>query len=109
MKLKEVTNEFQPSSFHGVIIEVSPIDIIELCELNDIPYHENNTGEDKCNFDFEFYIPEEDVYFTVYDWKEYEPLRIERSYIFHIGAKDRYSSEIGKEYLVNELKKSVTN
>lgn len=105
MKLKEVTNQFQSSSFHGVTIEASPLDIIELCELNNIPYHENNTGEDKCNFDFEFYIPEEDIYFTVYDWKEYEPLRKELYYTFHIGSKNERSSFIAKEYLINELAK----
>ena len=105
MKLKEVKNEYQHSSFHGVTITTSPLDLIELCELNDIPYHENNTGEDKCNFDFEFYLTEEDVYFTVYDWKEYEPLRTEYEYTFHIGAKDKRSSIVAREYLLNELKK----
>ena len=103
MKLKEVINEHQPSAFYGVTIEASPLDLINLCELNDIPYHENNTGEDKCNFDFEFYLPEEDVYFTVYDWKEYEPLRTEYEYTFHIGAKNEYSSLIAKDYLIEAL------
>jgi phosphomevalonate kinase len=105
-KLKEPTDgNYTTTSFHNVTIYTTPNKLIELCGLYDIEYHECNTGEDKCNFDFEFYIPEKDVYFTVYDWKEYETLREDRCYTFHIGAKDKYSSLIGKEYLVNELKK----
>jgi len=108
MKLKEVNNEFQASSFHGVTVDLIPSDLIELCVENNIPYHENNTGEDKCNFDFEFYIPDEDIYFTVYDWKEYEPLRADYCYIFHIGAKNEYASIIARDYLLSEIQNAVT-
>ncbi len=91
------------TSYHHVNITTTPSELIELCEELDIEYSENNTGEDKTNFDFEFYVPEEDLYFTVYDWKEYQPLNLNNSYEFHIGAKDTMSSLEAKEILTELL------
>ena len=104
MTLKQPTSvNYTGTSYHDVDITTTPYDLIELCEELDIEYHENNTGEDKCNFDFEFYVPEEDLYFTVYDWKEYQPLRLNNSYEFHIGAKDKASSFKAQEILTEFL------
>ena len=71
-----------------------PNKLIELCEIYDIEYSECNTGEDKVNFDFEFYVPSEDLYFTVYDWKENEPLHLDTTYEFHIGTRDLLTSMV---------------
>lgn len=98
--LKQPTSvNYTATSFHDVVLYTSPSNLIEICEIFDIIYHENNTGEDKCNYDFDFYIPSEDIYFTVYDWKEYEPLNPYTNYEFHIGSKDQASSFIAKEIL----------
>lgn len=104
MTLKQPTSvDYTSTSFHHVVIQTSPSALIELCEELDIEYHENNTGEDKCNFDFDFYVPEKDLYFTAYDWKEYQPLNLYSSYEFHIGAKDQASSLEAKEILTEFL------
>jgi hypothetical protein len=105
MTLKQPTSFYTGISYHNVDIVTTPSDLIELCEELDIEYHGNNTGEDKVNFDFDFYVPEKDLYFTVYDWKEYKPLRLNNSYNFHIGAKDQYSSFEAKEILTEFLKR----
>jgi hypothetical protein len=104
MTLKQTTSATQVgTSYHHVNITTTPRELIELCEKLDIEYYENNTGEDKTNFDFEFYVPEKDLYFTVYDWKEYEPLNLDSSYEFHIGTKDTMSSLEAKETLTEFL------
>lgn len=104
MTLKQPTSvNYTSTSYHDVDITTTPGDLIELCKELDIEYHKNNTGEDKCNFDFDFYVPEEDLYFTVYDWKEYQPLNLDSSYEFHIGAKDTMASLEAKEILTEFL------
>ena len=104
MTLKQPTSvNYTGTSYHNVDIRTTPNDLIELCEELDIEHHSNNTGEDKVNFDFEFYVPEKDLYFTVYDWKEYQPLNLHNSYEFHIGAKDTMSSLEAKEILTEFL------
>jgi len=104
MTLKQPTSATQVgTSYHNVDIITTPRKLIELCEELDIEYSDNNTGEDKCNFDFIFYVPEEDLYFTVYDWKEYQPLNLDSSYEFHIGAKDTMSSLEAQEILTEFL------
>ena len=102
LKYPTIVNQIV-TSYHDVNITTTPSALIELCEELDIEYYEDNTGEDKCNFDFEFYVPEEDLYFTVYDWKEYQPLHLNSSYEFHIGAKDQASSFKAQEILTEFL------
>jgi len=103
-KLKEPTDaNYTASSFHNVTIYTTPNKLIELCEIYDIEYFENNTGEDKCNFDFEFYVPSEDLFFTVYDWKENEPLHLDTTYEFHIGTRDLLASIKAKEILEEQI------
>jgi hypothetical protein len=104
MTLKQPTSaDYTGTSYHNVDITTTPSNLIELCKKLDIEYHDNNRGEDKVNFDFDFYIPEKDLYFTVYDWKEYQPLHLYGSYEFHIGAKDTMSSLEAKEILTEFL------
>jgi hypothetical protein len=109
-KLKEPTDvNYTPTSFHNVTIDTTPSKLIKLCEIYDIEYREYNTGEYKTNFDFEFYVPSEDLYFTVYDWKEYEPLRLDNTYEFHIGTRDLLTSIKAKEIIEEKLYKLNTN
>jgi hypothetical protein len=97
MKLTEITR-WEGSSFHGTTIHTTPQKLIDLAESNNIPYNEYNDGSDKTNFDFSFQVGE-DLQFTVYDWKEYRELNLNREYCFHIGGIDKSSTEEGKDIL----------
>ncbi len=80
--------QFGRSSFHGTTITLTPRQLINYCEKNNIDYWDNNTGEDKNNFDFDFET-EEGVYFTVYDWREHRKLDLDERVEFHIGGSSR--------------------
>ena len=90
------------SSFHGTTITLTPRQLIDYCEKNNIDYCDNNTGEGKTNFDFDF-DTKEGVYFTVYDWKEYRKLSLDEYVEWHIGGKSR--SDTMSAYF--ELKKDL--
>ena len=95
-------NKFYSTSFHGVAIHTTPNDLIKLCIKYNINFIMQNDGEDKTNFDFEFQTPE-GLYFTVYDWKEYRKLKLDKVYEFHIGAKDNLESWDAHDVLISEL------
>ena len=97
-------------SFHDVTITTSPIDLISLAKKLGAEFAEDNTGEDKCNFDFNFETSKGHV-FTVYDWKEYRVLEEDEKVTFHIGAEDRFISQTAKIELVEALmgKKAALN
>ena len=97
-------NKFHSTSYHNDNIHTTPNKLIELCAKYNIKYEENNDGEDKTNFDFEFQTLE-GLYFTVYDWKEYKILNKDRKYSFHIGAKDKLDSIDALYILQTELTK----
>jgi hypothetical protein len=90
------------ASYHDVNINVTPKQLIDLCTKYDIKFHMCNDGEDKVNFDFEFET-EDGLRFFVYDWKEYRSLSMNEIIEFHIGAKDRSTSNEAYEVLMNEL------
>ncbi len=54
------------SSFHGITITTT---VNKLIEAIGEPYWENNSGEDKSNYDFSFQVQDFEAF--VYDWKEY--------------------------------------
>tara|TARA_R110002051_G_scaffold192560_1_gene261070 strand:+ start:1013 stop:1423 length:411 start_codon:yes stop_codon:yes gene_type:complete len=87
------------TSFHGVTIRTRPIDLISLAKKLGADFQECNTGEDKCNFDFEFETSKGDV-FTIYDWKEYRELAEDENVSFHIGAENRIISQTAKMELL---------
>ena len=93
---------FKTSSFHNVTIETKPKYLIELCTKYNIPFVMQNDGEDKTNFDFEFETPD-GLYFTVYDWKEYKKLNLDKIYKFHIGTNGLSDSLDAKTVLIDEL------
>ena len=90
------------SSYHDVNINVTPKQLIDLCTKYDIKFHMCNDGEDKVNFDFEFGT-EDGLRFFVYDWKEYRSLSLNETVSFHIGAKDRSTSNKAYDILQEEL------
>jgi predicted 3-demethylubiquinone-9 3-methyltransferase (glyoxalase superfamily) len=89
------------SSYHNVDIKTTPKSLIDLCTKYDIPFYSQNDGEDKTNFDFEFEA--DGIQFLVYDWKEYRSLSLNEVVSFHIGAKDRSTSNEAYDILQNEL------
>jgi hypothetical protein len=104
--IKEATlvqpKQWGSSSFHGTTIILTPKQLIDYCEENDISYCNNNDGTGKSNFDFDFET-KEGVYFTVYDWKEYRKLNLDEHVEFHIGGNNR--SDTVAAYF--ELKKAL--
>ena len=86
------------TSFHNVTFHAS---VEQLTKAFGEPY-DNNTGEDKVNFEWEMETEDGEV-FTIYDWKEGRPLREDEMIEWHIGAKSRYESEMAKLEVLNQL------
>ena len=86
------------TSFHNVTFRAS---VEQLTKAFGEPYN-NNTGEDKVNFEWEMET-EDEVVFTIYDWKEYRPIGLDEMIEWHIGAKSRYESEMAKLEVLKAL------
>ena len=87
------------TSFHNVTFRAS---VEQLISAFGDPSMEYNTGEDKVNFEWEMET-EDEVVFTIYDWKYYRPLRKDEMIEWHIGAKSRYESEMAKLEVLKAL------
>jgi hypothetical protein len=87
------------TSFHGVTIRTS---VEQLTKAFGEPY-ENNTGEDKVNFEWEMETDEGEV-FCIYDWKEYRPLERDQFVTWHIGAKSKSVSNDAEREILKALK-----
>jgi hypothetical protein len=86
------------TSFHGVTIRAT---VEQLTNAFGEP-DDNNTGEDKVNFVWDMETDEGEV-FTIYDWKEGRPLRLDEYVIWHIGAKDKSTSNTAEDELLKKL------
>ena len=86
------------SSFHGQTITTTVNSLIKAIGQ---PIEENNTGEDKTNFEWEFKTNDFTAY--IYDWKEYAPIGRNELIDFHIGTDTPMQSLIAKEELENLL------
>jgi hypothetical protein len=73
------------TSFHDTVLKCSVNDLIAI--LGE-PTIEDNTGEDKVNFEWICETEEGDV-FTIYDWKEYRRISREETIEWHIGGMSR--------------------
>jgi len=89
------------TSFYRVTIRTT---VHRLKEAIGEPQYECNTGEDKVNFYWTCETNDGRV-FKIYDWKEYRVIDENEGIEFHIGAKDRLTSEIAGEELIYELNK----
>ena len=87
------------TSFHGVVIRAT---VDQLISAFGDPSMEYNTGEDKVNFEWEMETDEGEV-FTIYDWKEGRPLRLDEYVIWHIGAKDKSTSNTAEDEILKKL------
>ena len=83
------------SSYHGVLIITTPN---KLREILGSPTLIDNTGKYKTNME---YICEtrDGILFTIYDWKQHEPLNMEYNYGFHIGGFSKADTEKAKAEL----------
>ena len=83
------------SSWFGDLIMTTYPKLIEILGQ---PTFDNNTGQDKTNM--EWVCESRDGFvFTIYDWKEYEPLNEEYNYGFHIGGFSEKQTKIAKAEL----------
>ena len=91
------------SSFHQDVIFATPN---ELRHILGEPVYEQNDGTDKVNM--EWYIQMNDGnMFTVYDYKEYRPLRPNERVEWHIGGHDRFSTHLAKTLLEEALQEAA--
>ena len=83
------------SSWFGDLIMTTYPKLIEILGQ---PTFDDNTGQDKTNM--EWVCESRDGFvFTIYDWKEYEPLNEEYNYGFHIGGFSEKQTKIAKAEL----------
>lgn len=102
--MKATNNTPTGTSFYNVQITTTPLELKRVAERLDADYSENNTGEDKSNYDFTFETAEGDV-FTIYDWKKGRTLRDNEQITFNIGSKDEMISHTAKQELFIEIAK----
>lgn len=87
------------TSFHDITITTTPQKLIDA--LGE-PQFGDNSGQDKTNFDFVCETEDGDV-FTIYDWKEYRPLKMDEIIDFHIGGKTKFVTMIAQTELAKLL------
>ena len=81
------------TSFHDVVIKAS---VNHLISVLGEPSYQNNTGDDKVNFEWDCETEDGDV-FTIYDWKEYRPISKDEQIEWHIGGNSGYQTSIAAE------------
>ena len=88
------------TSFQNVTFEAS---INQLIKILGEPTEEDNTGEDKVNFEWELQTSNGDV-FTVYDWKEYRWIDKDEKIEFHLGGRNKFHTLVAKDEIIDNLK-----
>ena len=97
------TDRISGSSFHQDVIFATPN---ELKHILGAPIYDGNDGEDKVNIEWYMEMPDGNV-FTVYDYKEYRPLRPNERVEWHIGGHDRFSTHLAKQLLSEALQEAA--
>jgi len=90
------------TSFHGHTIDAT---VLELLTALGEPTYSDNSGTDKVNYEWIMETNKGDV-FTVYDWKEYMPLRDHEVITWHIGGRREYHTLDAQTELLASLVKS---
>jgi hypothetical protein len=75
----------------------------KLVEFLGEPTVQDNTGEDKVNFEWDCETKDGEV-FTIYDWKEYRSIHGEELIDFHIGGYNKIVTEQAKRELLDIIK-----
>ena len=78
--------------------------VADLRKILGEPQCEQNDGQDKCNFDWTMET-EDGTVFTVYDWKEYRPLKEDEEVEWHVGGR----SGADTEKALNEIDEALDN
>ena len=87
------------TSFFNTTFKASPNNLIKLFGENE---YGDNSGEDKTNLEWTLETDDGKV-FTIYDWKYYKPLNLNKEYKWHIGAHNAETSEQAKLEVCNAL------
>ena len=101
--MRKTEQSIHATSFHGTEVKTT---LKNLREILGQPDQEQNDGEDKVNFDWHMETETGDL-FTVYDWKEYRPIKETETICWHIGGRSKAETErAAKEILtaLNNLK-----
>ena len=80
--MKQTTQSICGTSFHDTIITTT---LNKLKKVLGEPVCFDNTGEDKVNIEWKLETENGKV-FTVYDWKEYRPIKPNELIEWHIGG-----------------------
>lgn len=97
--MKKTNKSASGTSFHDTTISLT---VHTLRKLLGEPVYENNTGEDKVNFEWKMETRSGDVY-TVYDWKQYRPIREQEITQFHIGGHNKAVTEQAMNEMLDAL------
>ena len=96
---KKTNSSTDGTSFQGVTIFAN---VQDLTRAFGEPTIQDNTGEDKVNFEWDMETDEGDV-FTIYDWKEYRKLDLDEQIEWHIGSNSRSISGDAQYEVMREL------
>jgi hypothetical protein len=88
------------TSFYDTVIRTT---VNKLVEAVGKAQWENNSGDDKTNFNWICETEDGDV-FTIYDWKEYRSIRLDETIEFHIGGESKSITDKAKRELLEILK-----
>lgn len=94
--MKKTNSSTNGTSFHNVTIKTS---VNKLKSVLGEPEVEDNTGEDKVNFEWDLETSEGDVV-SLYDYKQYREIGEDEIIEWHIGAHSKSVSNVA----FNELK-----
>lgn len=97
-KISETSRSYG-TSFHGTCLLCTKY---ELSKILGEPTYEQNNGEDKVNVEW-VCETEDSQTFTIYDWKEYRPIDDNEEIEWHIGGKNRNTTEKAYRELVEAL------
>ena len=87
------------TSFYDVTIRAT---VEQLTNAFGDPTMDSNWGEDKVNFEWEMETEDGEV-FTIYDWKEGRPLKLDEYVIWHIGAKSKSVCNTAEREILKKL------
>ena len=95
--MKQLVNKnlIAGTSFFGTTF---PASVNQLIEAIGQPTIQDNTGEDKTNFEWNMEL-EDGTVFSIYDWKEYRVIDLDEEIDWHIGGKNGAHTEKALEQL----------
>ena len=102
--MKQTKKSVAGTSFHDTVIWTT---VKGLKQILGEPTFNQNTGEDKVNYEWNMETSEGDV-FTIYDWKEYQVISEDWAYCFHVGGKTKVITEKAKEAIIDQMEKYLT-